>query len=83
MVIDSLGPSLEDMFNYCGRQLSLKTTLMLITQLVERFEYLHSKSFIHRDIKPDNFLMGLKDKSDVVYVVDYGLAKRYQDPRTK
>ena len=83
MVIDILGPSLEDLFNYCGRQFSLKTTLLLTTQLIERFKYIHNKTFIHRDIKPDNFLMGLKDKSHILYIVDYGLAKRYIDPRTK
>ena len=83
MVIDILGPSLEDLFNYCGRQFSLKTTLLLVTQLVERFRYIHKRTFVHRDIKPDNFLMGLKDKSHVAYIVDYGLAKRFYDPKAK
>jgi len=83
MVIDILGPSLEDLFNYCNRQFSLKTTLMLVSQLVTRFRYIHKKTLVHRDIKPDNFLMGIKDKSHVVYVVDYGLAKRFYDPRTR
>ena len=82
MVIDILGPSLEDLFNFCGRILSVKTTLMLVIQLVERFKYIHEKTFVHRDIKPDNFLMGMRDKSHVAYIVDYGLAKRYYDPRT-
>lgn len=83
MVIDILGPSLEDLFNYCGRKFSLKTTLMLVTQLVDRFRYIHRKTFVHRDIKPDNFLMGLGANSHVAYVVDYGLAKRFYDPRTR
>ena len=82
MVIDILGPSLEDIFNFCGRILSLKTTLMLVIQLIERFKYIHEKTFVHRDIKPDNFLMGMREKSHVAYIVDYGLAKRYFDPRT-
>ncbi|PPS01215.1 hypothetical protein GOBAR_AA19446 [Gossypium barbadense] len=82
MVIDLLGPSLEDLFNYCNRKLSLKTVLMLADQMINRVEYMHSKGFLHRDIKPDNFLMGLGRKANQVYVIDYGLAKKYRDLQT-
>ncbi|EFA80547.1 protein serine/threonine kinase [Heterostelium album PN500] len=82
MVMDLLGPSLEDLFNYCGRKFSLKTVLMLGDQMIRRIEFIHANNFIHRDIKPDNFLMGVGKRGHVVNLIDFGLAKRYRDPRT-
>ena len=82
MVIDLLGSSLEDMFNFCNRRLSIKSSLMLVDQMICRVEYIHSKNFIHRDIKPDNFLMGLGKRSSLVYIIDFGLAKKYRDQKT-
>ncbi|XP_051825258.1 casein kinase I-like [Antechinus flavipes] len=113
LVMDLLGPSLEDLFNFCSRKFTLKTVLMLADQMITRIEYVHTKSFIHRDIKPDNFLMGIarprntrggysggkrkrggaavanrsQDPSfsglNQLYLIDFGLAKRYRDNRTK
>lgn len=117
LVIDLLGPSLEDLFNYCGKKFSLKSVLMLADQMLHRLEYMHSRSYIHRDVKPDNFLIGTGARKvrllgcyfhciDLVFVdehrsllplslllcncelqhvchiIDFGLAKKYQDPRT-
>ncbi|KAH1147603.1 hypothetical protein GLYMA_15G171500v4, partial [Glycine max] len=79
LVMDLLGPSLEDLFNFCSRKLSLKTVLMLADHMINRVEFVHSKSFLHRDIKPDNFLMSLGWQ---VYCIDFGLAKKYRDSST-
>lgn len=54
----------------------------LLCPQISRIEYVHSKSFIHRDIKPDNFLMGLGKRANQVNIIDFGLAKKYRDPKT-
>jgi len=82
MSMDLLGPSLEDLFNYCHRKFSLKTILMLAQQKLRLIEYLHSKNFIHRDIKPDNFVVGRGKKAATVHMIDFGLAKKYRDSKT-
>ena len=81
LVIDLLGPSLEDLFNYCGKRFSLKTVLMLADQMIARLEFMHSRSYIHRDVKPDNFLIGTGSRKHICHVIDFGLAKKFQDPR--
>ena len=58
MVMDMLGPSLEDLFKYCRRKFTVKTTIMIADQMLLRIDLMHQNHFIHRDIKPDNFLIG-------------------------
>lgn len=82
MVIDLLGKSIEDLFIQCGQKLKLKTVLMLADQMLSCVEYIHSKNFIHNDIKPDNFVMGRDENSNQVFVIDFGLSKKYRDPTT-
>ncbi|KAL6940503.1 hypothetical protein ACO0QE_004407 [Hanseniaspora vineae] len=98
LVLDLLGPSLEDLFEWCGRKFSVKTTVLLAKQMIERLKDIHNRDLIYRDIKPDNFLISqyqryqssvkkccISSKNDpnLVYVVDFGMAKQYRDPSTK
>ncbi|KAL7316503.1 Palmitoylated plasma membrane-bound casein kinase [Mucor circinelloides] len=85
LVIDLLGPSLEDMFDTCGRRFSVKTTAMLAKQMLTRVQTIHEKNLIYRDIKPDNFLIGKPgtETENQIFIVDFGMAKLYRDPKTK
>lgn len=85
LVIDLLGPSLEDLFDWCGRKFSTKTVVQVGKQMIRRIELIHENNLIYRDVKPDNFLIGKPDTPDanMVYIVDFGMAKQYRDPKTK
>ncbi|KAK4294618.1 hypothetical protein Pmani_032764 [Petrolisthes manimaculis] len=83
LVMDLLGPSLEDLFNFCSRRFTMKTVLMLADQMIGRIEFIHNKNFIHRDIKPDNFLMGIGRHCNKLFLIDFGLAKKYRDNRSR
>lgn len=78
LVYEILGPSLEGLFNYCGRRFSLKTILLIAEQAISRIERIH-KHFLHRDIKPDNFLLGVGKQGNTLYTIDFGLAKAFSD----
>ena len=77
-----LGPSLSSLTENYFINFSIKDICMLSIQMIERLEYIHSKDFIHRDIKPQNFLMGLTDPN-VLYIIDFGLSKKYRSKKGK
>lgn len=83
MVMDLLDQSLEDKFKLCMRRFTLKTTLMIADQIISRIEYVHTNNLIHRDIKPDNFMTGNNKSQNLIYIIDFGLAKKFRDPMTK
>ncbi|ORZ22224.1 casein kinase I isoform delta [Absidia repens] len=82
MVIELLGPSIEALFKYCGQKFSLKTVVMIAEQLITRIEHIHNKGYIHRDLKPDNFVVGTGMNRGVIYALDFGLAKRVKIDNT-
>ena len=71
------GQSLENLFQAQNKSFSIKTACMLGIQMIDRIEYVHSRKLIHRDIKPDNFVIGRGQKSHIVYVLDFGLSKKF------
>jgi len=77
MVTDLLGLSLEGQLQESGGKFAVSTTVLIAQQALRRIEYLHSKSFIHRDIKPENFLCGICEKAHHLYLIDFGLSKKY------
>jgi len=79
MVMELLGKSLEDRMVECKNKLNVRTTVLIAEQVVQRIEFLHSKGMVHRDIKPENFMFGIKDKIHHIYIIDFGLSKKYWD----
>lgn len=83
LVMSLLGPSLEDVFNTCGRSFDRMLVRMLAGEMVSRAEALHRRGFVHCDVKPDNFALADCEGSTPVHVIDFGLTQTYLDPETK
>ena len=80
MVMELLGDNLQKLIkNQKEKKFSLKTTLMLGIQILKRIQTLHENNFIHRDIKPENFTIGIKKMNNTIYMIDYGLTRKYCD----
>lgn len=79
LVTDVYGPSLEQLLKYCKGTFTLKTVLMIADQLLDRIEWVHSKGIIYNDIEPDNFLVGLGEKQDKIFLIDFGSCQKYQE----
>ena len=81
LVMQLLDKSLEDLINKYNT-FSIKTTALLGYQMVNILQYIHDRHIIHRDIKPDNFVMGAQEDNAKLYILDFGLAKKYRSSRT-
>ena len=79
LVMEILGPSLESTFKKYNKKFSLSTVLNIGLQILDILEYIHSKNIIHKDIKPDCFLIGNNDKSKI-FIIDFGFSTNYIDP---
>jgi len=81
LVMELLGKSIEDYLVKCKGTFSKKTTVMIGYQMVERLEFIHNKHIIHRDIKPENFVFGRGTNENILYLLDFGLAKKYRSSK--
>jgi len=82
LVTDVLGPSIEDIFNAHNRKFNISTILIMAIKFIEIIKSFHEYNFIHRDIKPENFLVNTGPIINKIYIIDFGLSKRYKNDKT-
>ena len=83
LIIDLLGPNLEDILQDTKtKKFTLKTCLMTLRQVIERLKIIHKEGIIHRDLKPENLLVTKNIRDGLIYLIDFGLSKRYKDIKT-
>ena len=84
MVYDLLGPNLEDILQFTKiKKFTLKTCYMIFIQILDRLKNIHNLGYIHRDLKPENFLISLHVRDNIIFLIDFGLSKKYIDSNTK
>ena len=76
-----LGKSLYQLYEENNRYFKISDICLMGIQILDRLEWIHSKNIIHRDIKPDNFLIGNKDPN-TIYLIDFGLSSKYRSSKT-
>ena len=81
LVMQLMDKSLEDIL-HIRKTFSIKTTAMVVFQLIGVLHFIHDKNIIHRDVKPDNCVMGSAELNENLYLIDFGLAKKYRSSRT-
>ncbi|KAH7837637.1 hypothetical protein Vadar_016150 [Vaccinium darrowii] len=84
MIMDMLGPSLLELFESCYRRMSVETVACIAIEAISILKVIHSRGYVHGDIKPDNFLLGPPRTADErnLFLVDFGLATRWRDCMT-
>ena len=82
LIMELLGKSIEKLFSENEKCFTYKTIFQIGYQMIERIQYVHYKGYIHRDIKPGNFVIGRGEKNKIIYIIDFGLSKKYIDLET-